>query len=140
MNTTNANPAAACCTPTSGQTCTPTRSVSSTNSPVFRPHADIVELQSEFQLKLDVPGATADGLEIQYERGHLTVRAKIAARKPEGRLIGAEYDVGDYVRNFAVGDGVDVERIEASLQNGVLTVRMPKSQALQPRKIQVNAA
>lgn len=111
----------------------------STN-PVFRPHVDIVETQSEFLLRLDVPGATADGLDLQYERGELSVRARIAGRAQPGRAISAEYDVGDYVRTFALGENVDVERIEATLQLGVLTVRLPKSQAAQPRKIQIRAA
>lgn len=130
MNATTTTSNAASC-------CTPTRAA---NSPVFRPHVDIVETQSEYLLRLDVPGATTDGLDIQYERGQLKVRATVAPRRPDGRLLGAEYDVGDYVRTFALGDGVDAEHIEATLQLGVLTVRLPKSQALQPRKIQVNAA
>lgn len=129
-----------CCTPANaGQGSCGTGSRAA-NSPVFRPHVDIVETQGEFQLRLDVPGATPDGLEIQYERGQLNIRAKVQPRKVDGRLVGAEYDVGDYVRSIALGDGVDVDRIEATLQLGVLTVRLPKSASLQPRKIQVQAA
>jgi len=51
-----------------------------------------------------------------------------------------EYGVGDYFRSFEVGEGIDADKIEASVQQGVLTLRLPKSAAAKPRKIAVRGA
>jgi HSP20 family protein len=130
MTNGNATPEAAACGVSAER---------STDSPVFRPHADVIETPGEYQIVMDVPGASADGVELKYERGELSIRAHVPVRKYDGRLVSAEYDMGDYVRTFAVGEKVDTDRIEATLRHGVLTIHLPKVQAAQARKIAVKA-
>lgn len=107
----------------------------------FVPGVDIVELPDAFLLYADVPGATADQIDVQYERGQLTLTAAVTPRQaPSTRFLLREYSVGDYVRSFQIGEGIDPNLIEANIVNGVLTLRLPKTQAARIRKIEVKAA
>lgn len=105
----------------------------------FVPPVDIVEKDDELLLLADVPGATADGIDVHYERGTLTLRARVEPREtPVGATpLVREYGVGDYERTFQVGEGVDADRIGAEFANGVLTLHLPKADAIKPRKISV---
>ena len=58
---------------------------------------------------------------------------------PAGQALAEEYRVADYRRAFAMPEGIDSEKIEAELSNGVLTVHLPKSSAKKPRRIDVRA-
>jgi len=51
-----------------------------------------------------------------------------------------EYGVGDFYRSFQIGEGIDQSKIEAEVKNGVLKLRLPKAEALKPRKIKVAAS
>lgn len=105
---------------------------------IFTPLADIYETANDYVALLDMPGATADGLDIQIERGELTIRATVAPRgDAQAKRVLSEFRVGDYVRTFTVGEGIAADRIEASLADGVLTVRLPKADEIRPRKITV---
>jgi HSP20 family molecular chaperone IbpA len=104
----------------------------------YIPAVDIVEKDDELLLMADVPGAKAEGIDIQYERGELTLTARVDSRQPEQtNWLACEYGVGDFVRTFQVGEGVDAARIEAEVSNGVLTLHLPKAEAAKTRKIAV---
>ena len=104
----------------------------------YIPAVDIVEQGDELLLMADMPGARAEDIDIQYERGRLTVSARIAARQ-DGDTEWAlrEYGVGDFERSFQVGDGIDAGRIAAEVDAGVLTLHLPKAEAARTRKIEV---
>lgn len=108
----------------------------------YVPAADIIENSEELLLVADVPGANADGIDIDFERGRLTIEARIEPRQPENRTpyLLHEYGVGDFCRSFEVGEGIDAEKIHAEVTDGVLTLHLPKAQALRPRKIKVKSA
>jgi len=108
---------------------------------VYSPSVDIVELENELLLVADVPGARADQVDINYERGLLTLHVRVEPRQPEPEteFLYREYGVGDYHRCFEVGEGIDARKIDAELKDGVLTVHLPKAEAVKPRKIQVKA-
>lgn len=108
----------------------------------FVPAVDIVEDAAEFRIVADVPGATADNVDIHFERGRLTIRAGVADRRPAdgSRRLLREYGVGPFERSFEIGDAIDVQNITAEVAQGVLTVHLPRSAATQPRKIAVQAA
>ena len=53
------------------------------------------------------------------------------------KLVYAEYDTGDYQRAFTLSNEIDIDKIEASVQNGVLRLSLPKAEAAKPRKIEV---
>jgi len=106
----------------------------------YRPAVDIIEFSDELRLVADVPGASSDGIDINFEKGVLTLHAKVGPRHSEetGYLL-REYGVGDYYRVFTVSENVDASRISAEYADGVLTLHLPKSQAAQPRKIEVRS-
>jgi HSP20 family molecular chaperone IbpA len=99
---------------------------------------DIIEKPDELLLLADVPGAQVDGIDIHYERGALTLTARVDERQPnESNWILREYGVGDFVRTFQVGEGIDAAKIKAEVTGGVLTLRLPKAEAAKTRKIVV---
>jgi HSP20 family protein len=102
---------------------------------------DIVAKNDELLLVADIPGTTAEGVDIDYERGTLTLRARVEPRErgASATPILLEYGVGDYERTFQVGEGIDAQRIRAEYRNGVLTLHLPKTEAIKPRKIAVQA-
>ena len=104
----------------------------------YRPAVDIVEHDDAFILRADVPGATAKDLCIEFEKGVLSLRAAVARREPEGvKPLAREYGVGDFTREFRIGEGIDMAAVTAECANGVLTLRLPKAEAAKPRKIEV---
>jgi HSP20 family molecular chaperone IbpA len=107
----------------------------------FKPAVDVAERPDAFVVQLDVPGARSESLDIAFEKGELTVTARVEPRTAKGaRLLMREYDVGDYQRTFRLSEAIDPSSIEATLANGVLTVRLPKAPHAQPRRIQVRTA
>ena len=106
----------------------------------YTPRFDIVETENELHLCGDLPGACKDGLDIRFENGLLEIRGKVQPRHTEHEFVYGEYGIGDFYRGFTIGEAVDVEKISAELNNGVLTLRLPKTEAAKPRKIAVKAA
>lgn len=110
----------------------------------YRPSVDIVERDDELLVVADVPGARKDSIDVRFEDGMLELRAAVEPREPAGSGDGVtdlvrEYGVGDYYRNFQVSEAVDAERISAEYADGVLTLHLPKSEAVKPRRIEVKA-
>lgn len=108
----------------------------------FVPNVDIIEEQNRYLIVADVPGSDADHIELNLEDGQLTIEAKVPCRSNEagGGWLLREYGVGDFRRSFRFGEGIDAERIEAQVNNGVLTVSVPKHESMRPRKIAVKHA
>ena len=109
--------------------------------PTYRPNVDIIEKDDELLLLADLPGTKADSIDIDYERGELSIYARIEPRQsPKAIYLLREYGVGDFHRTFRVGEAIDVNRIEAEVKNGVLTLHLPKVEAARPRKIKVSGS
>ncbi len=90
-------------------------------------------------MKADLPGVSAETLELQVQDNKLTLFGRVASVAPkEARLIHQEYEVGDYLRSFILSDEVDHDRITANLNNGVLQIVLPQAEKSEPRRIQVN--
>jgi len=108
----------------------------------YSPDVDILEKDNELLLLADVPGATADQIDVNYEQGLLTIHAKVPPRQDPDKThyLLREYGVGDYYRSFRIGEGIDAASIQAELSQGVLTVRLPKAAEVRPRKIAVRSA
>jgi len=104
----------------------------------FVPQVDICETEGELVLIADVPGVRADGIDLHYEKGELSLLARIQPRLPGEGVLLKEYEEGDFYRIFSVHESIDASRIEATCKNGVLTVRLPKREAARPRQIKVN--
>lgn len=103
----------------------------------FAPHVDIFETDCEVTVIADMPGVTVEGIDLALEENILTLQGHRAPQQQTGRIILEEYENGHYLRRFTVAETIDQEKIEASLADGVLTVRLPKAAPAQPRKIEV---
>ena len=104
----------------------------------YVPNVDIIERSEELLLLADVPGAGGDDVNIRYENGLLTIDARVAERQGgDTRYLLREYGVGDYYREFRIGESIDASKIQAEVKNGVLTIHLPKAEAIKPRKIRV---
>ena len=101
------------------------------------PNVDIYETDNELVLVADVPGVAKDGVDLKLEDGVLEVTAHRLLAGEEAAY--SEYRPASYYRAFRVSDEIDSEKIDASLQEGVLTVTLPKSPKAKPRKIEVKA-
>jgi HSP20 family molecular chaperone IbpA len=100
------------------------------------PPVDVYENADELLLFVDVPGVTNDGIDVQLDKGQLTIVAK-RLDDPPGALLAAEYRAYDYSRVFSVPQGIDPSKIDAQLSGGVLRLRLPKSDSVKPRRIEV---
>ena len=107
--------------------------------PTFVPRFDILERGDELILYGDLPGVGPDDLEVRFEDGQLIVHGRVAPRHAECEFLGGEYGIGDFYRVFAIGEAIDAEKISAELNRGVLTLHLPKSEAVKPRKIAVQS-
>ena len=106
----------------------------------FRPNVDILEQAGELLVRADVPGATADAIYVDFERGTLTIHAKVDPRQDEQTAyLLREYGVGDFYRTFQISEDIDAEKISAEYADGVLTLHLPKAEALKPRRISVKS-
>jgi HSP20 family protein len=105
----------------------------------YRPNVDIVERPDELVVLADVPGASPDGIEVNFEDGTLTIHAKVAPRHEGDEFLVREYGVGDFWRTFRVAETVDAGKIAAEYADGVLALHLPKAEAAKPRKIAVKA-
>lgn len=89
---------------------------------------------------LDLPGVTADSVDISVERNVLTVTAERSYQRQEGdRVYFDERPEGTFRRQVSLGDGLDAEGIEADYTDGVLTLRIPVVPQAKPRKINVSS-
>ncbi len=104
----------------------------------FRPNVDILERADELLVQADVPGAKGGGIDIDFDGGTLTIHAKVEPRQPaETEYLVREYGVGDFYRTFEISEAVDASKISADYADGVLTLHLPKAEAVKPRKIAV---
>lgn len=108
---------------------------------VYRPLADIVESVEDVTVMLDMPGVAAENVDITLENRVLSIRGAVQPTKPEKlQLAHAEYGEGDFERAFTLSDDFDEDAIEASVEHGVLTVKLPRAPQAKPKKIAVKAS
>ncbi len=106
----------------------------------FTPAVDAREEEREIVLHIDLPGVRPDDVELNVENGLLTVRGQRQQQRKEGqegRYQFVERSYGSFTRAFHLPQGVDESQIAADFEHGELTIRIPKPQAPQPRRIQI---
>ncbi|MCG5515314.1 MULTISPECIES: Hsp20/alpha crystallin family protein [Ectothiorhodospira] len=103
------------------------------------PAVDIREEKEAYVLHADVPGVDPKDIEVHMENGVLTIRGERKAESAEERegYKRVERIRGSFYRRFSLPDTADAERISARSANGVLEVRIPKQEKVQPRRITV---
>ena len=102
----------------------------------YVPPADVWETEDALAVAMEVPGVARDAVAIELKDDVLRVEARVDPAKYEGlEPVYTEYGVGHWARAFALPDTVDRERIEARLEDGVLTLTLPKAAEARPRRI-----
>jgi HSP20 family protein len=109
-----------------------------TNRPAVMP-MDAWREGDVFHIEFDLPGVAPDSIDLDVERNVLTVRAERVARNGDWELLAAERPRGMFSRQLVLGDNLDLDRIEASYQAGVLRLRVPVAERAKPRKIEISA-
>lgn len=102
----------------------------------IRPAVDIFETEENLTLVADMPGVNKERLDVNMERGVLTIQGRIAAEL-RGEPLFREFSLADYYRQFELPNEIDSEKTEAEFKNGVLTLTMPKSEAAKPKRIEI---
>ena len=106
----------------------------------WTPAVDIKESDSDIRIDLELPGMKPEEVEITAENGLLTIRGeKRSERKEgdEGRYHVVERSYGTFLRTFTLPQGVDENQIQAEFNDGVLSIRIPKTALPQPKRIQI---
>lgn len=107
----------------------------------WAPAVDIREEADRYILHADIPGVSAEDIEISMDNGVLTIRGERthSTEESEKGYHRQERQHGLFMRRFTLPDTVDAGAIEATNKDGVLEVMLPKSPAQQPRKIEVRS-
>jgi len=110
------------------------------NENFIRPAVNIIETEEGLVLTADIPGATKESLDVNVEKGILTISAPVQHKVP-GTPAYREFELsGSYYRQFTIPESLDHEKAKAEYVNGILTLRVPKAQAAKPKRIAVKVA
>jgi HSP20 family protein len=101
---------------------------------------DLFRDGDQYVLSADLPGIDPASVDLDVDGQLLTIRAERMAPANEGvKWLAHERPYGSYMRQFTLGDGVDVDKITANYEHGVLSVIVPMAERAKPRKIQIAA-
>ena len=104
----------------------------------YIPYADIYETDDALCVVMEMPGVERANLNVALENNVLRVDGQIDFSKYEGmEPVYTEYNIGHYTRSFTLSNKIDQERISAQLDDGVLTLTLPKAEEAQPRRISI---
>jgi len=101
------------------------------------PEVNIYETKDGYVLEAEMPGVAKDGLEITLDNNEIAITGRRAAETVTGQPVFRERRLADYRRVFELDPAIDIAKIEAKLEQGVLTLTLPKSERVKPRKIVV---
>ena len=102
------------------------------------PSASVVETGDGYTLELEMPGVNKDGLEISVENNEVTIFGRRSRPGVEGKLIHRESRPENYRRTFELDPSIDADKITAKINQGVVTLTLPKAEHVKPRKITVS--
>jgi HSP20 family protein len=92
-----------------------------------------------FQIEFDLPGVSLESIDLDVERNVLTVRAERIGRNGDWEMLASERPRGVFSRQLVLGDNLDLDRIEAHYDAGVLRLSIPVAERAKPRKIEVSS-
>ena len=106
----------------------------------FRPNVDILEQDDALVLIADIPGADESQTDVTIDNQVLTIKGRIDDLEFEGyQLAWQEFRTGSFERSFTMPQEIDVERVTAAVNDGVLRIVLPKSKERGVRRIEVQA-
>src|SRR6188472_2716204 len=110
-----------------------------TNRPVVMP-MDAWREGDRFVIEFDLPGVTPQTIDLDVERNVLTVSAERVARNGDWEMLASERPRGRFSRQLVLGDNLDLDRIQAGYDGGVLRLTVPVAEKAKPRKIAVSGS
>ena len=102
----------------------------------FTPRADIIAVESGYQVEVELPGVSSESLSVELEQGVLSLRGQTSGTAGESGE-NPRIEPIAYERSFRLSDAVEGEHIQAELKNGLLTLTLPKAARALPRQIPV---
>ena len=103
----------------------------------FTPVADVEETDDAYLVELEVPGIKRDDLDIEVSGRRLSVRGERKEKERVGVLRRRERAVGRFRYELTLPSGIEEDEVEARLDDGVLTIRLPKPERERPRRIEI---
>ena len=102
------------------------------------PVSSVVEEGEGYTLQVEMPGVNKEGLEISVENNELTILGRRSLPTVEGTLIHREMRPNNFRRTFELDPSIDTGKISARIDQGVVTLTLPKAEQVKPRKITVS--
>jgi HSP20 family protein len=109
-----------------------------TNRPTVMP-MDAWREGDVFKIEFDLPGVAKESIDLDVERNVLTVRAERVPRNGDWEMLASERPRGMFSRQLVLGDNLDLDRIEAHYDDGVLRLTIPVAERAKPRRIEISA-
>jgi HSP20 family protein len=107
----------------------------------FVPAVDLCENDTHYTISVEIPGVQKSDVQVELQDAMLVIRgekkSERAEKKDRGRYLARSY--GSFSRSFTLPSDADAERLEASFKDGVLTVRMPRREAMKPKQIAIKS-
>jgi HSP20 family molecular chaperone IbpA len=113
-----------------------TREETRSNEKYIRPAVNIIETQEGLVLTADIPGAAKETLDVNVEKGILTISASAQHTMP-GISVYREFEMANYYRQFSIPESLDHEKAHADYANGILILRIPMAEVAKPKRIAV---
>ncbi len=102
------------------------------------PRVNIIEAKDGYTLEAEMPGVGKDGVEVTVEENQITLLGRRQPDDLKAELLHRESNDADYRRVFELDPAVDITKIAAHVEQGILTVQLPFSERVKPRKISIS--
>ena len=109
----------------------------SVERPFVAPDVNIYETPDQYVLQAEMPGVTREGLEVTLEGNTLTFVGRRSEHSLPGNVLYQESRTINFRRVFELDPAIDAEKVSASMDQGILTLTLPKSARVKPRKIEI---
>jgi HSP20 family protein len=106
--------------------------------PFIAPNVNIVETEEGYVLEAEMPGVSKEGLDINLEVNVLTIAGRRQADPAAATLLYRESNPADYRRVFELDPSIETAKISAQIEQGILTLNLPKAEKVKPRRITVS--
>jgi HSP20 family protein len=93
-----------------------------------------------FVLEFDLPGVRPETVDIDVERNVLTIKAERPPRNGDWEMLASERPTGLFSRQLVLGDNLDLDKIDAGYDTGVLRLRIPVAEKAKPRKVEIKSS
>ena len=102
------------------------------------PPASVTEIADGYMLEIEMPGVEKDGLDISFQNNELTIIGRRSLPAVEGTLIHRESRPENFRRAFEIDPSIDADKISAKIDQGLVTLTLPKAEHVKPSKITVS--